>query len=124
MRVAIMTTHKANRNGSFQYTQKRVKKMLTSTSLQHKKVKLNIIRAMHKSMNQNVAHVRNKKGEAFIAVRYDHTNDSFEFTNRAGKNLANMIGTAYIIKSYDEKIASVFYPEYKPCRLKRTYHIF
>ena len=97
--------------------------MLSCTSLQHKTVKLNIIRAMHKSMTQNVAHVRNKKGSAYIAVRYDHTNDSFEFTNRAGKNLANMVGSAYILKSYDKKIANVFYPKYKPCRLKRTYDI-
>lgn len=87
--------------------------MLNAKSLQHKNVKLKIIKAMQQSMNQNVAHVRNKNGDAFIAVRYLDFNDGikrFEFTNSKGENVSSVIADSCLHSNYNKTLANLIFP--------------
>lgn len=88
--------------------------MLNSRSLQHKTVKKNIIKAMDQAIHNSVSHVRNKNGDAFLAVRCFDCKDGinrFEFKNAKGENVAPIIGQAYLYPTHDTTMANLIYPK-------------
>tara|TARA_R110000803_G_scaffold13482_7_gene37899 strand:- start:777 stop:1064 length:288 start_codon:yes stop_codon:yes gene_type:complete len=77
--------------------------MIYSNNLYHVTTQKNILNAMRDSMRQNVAHVRNKKGNAYIAVRYIKCRDGvkrFEFTDKKGNNIARTMGRGLVLENY------------------------
>ncbi|NIU01631.1 MAG: hypothetical protein GWN01_12165 [Nitrosopumilaceae archaeon] len=105
--------------------------MINSTMLQHPSVQKKMIEAMVKVSvkGHSVAHIRNKQGQAYIAVRYHMCKDGvkrFEFTNRKGKNLAYTIGRAYTsCGRMVPTMANVLFPIRSKgvvCKLGYNYH--
>ena len=85
--------------------------MITYTSLQHPSVKKALIKSMHESIKNEVSHVENKNGMAYIAVRYIECVDGvkrFKFTDSRGENLAVLLTNSYILKNYDKNFAKIF----------------
>lgn len=66
----------------------------------------NILGAMAKAVNNSIAHVDNKKGEAFLAVRYKPSKNGgnvFEITDLKGNNMARELHKAARLNSHKNK---------------------
>lgn len=69
--------------------------MLTKTSI-NRSVIINTLKAMRLAMVQSVAHVRNRRGMAYLAVRSIRCGGRvlFEVTDKSGRNVSKLLNDA------------------------------